>query len=277
MRLSYYQQKDILAARLAHETFWAGPSGIAPKPHGTHLGRDSIAEAFQYCVELGRRQRKIGMENTMDRQPQDGAISPGQNDEQAIIRALLARLRLRDAETMEHSERVVRMSLILGRELGLNSTEMRSLKYGSLLHDIGKIGVPDSILRKPGRLTPVEWNKMREHPLLGLQILSGIDFLRSASLVVGQHHERWDGEGYPFGLRGNKIDRNARIFAVVDAFDAMTSDRVYHIGKGLEAAVTELRRCAGLQFDPEVVEAFRFSTLTGHADLGRQMKRATHG
>jgi putative nucleotidyltransferase with HDIG domain len=217
------------------------------------------------------------MENTMDRQPQDGAISPGQNDEQAIIRALLARLRLRDAETMEHSERVVRMSLILGRELGLNSTEMRSLKYGSLLHDIGKIGVPDSILRKPGRLTPVEWNKMREHPLLGLQILSGIDFLRSASLVVGQHHERWDGEGYPFGLRGNEIDRNARIFAVVDAFDAMTSDRVYHIGKGLEAAVTELRRCAGLQFDPEVVEAFRFSALTGHADLGGQMKRATHG
>ena len=196
------------------------------------------------------------MENTTDTQLQDWTIGPWRNDEQAVLRALVARLRLRDAETMEHSERVVRLSLILGREFGLNSTERKSLKYGSLLHDIGKIKVPDSILRKPGRLTSEEWNKMREHPLLGLQILSGIDFLESASLVVGQHHERWDGKGYPFGLRGKEIDLNARIFAVADAFDAMTSNRVYQTGRSFEAAATELRMCAGRQFDPEVVEAF---------------------
>jgi putative nucleotidyltransferase with HDIG domain len=195
----------------------------------------------------------------MDNQQQDRLIKPGQNDENAIVRALVARLRLRDAETSEHSERVVRLSLLLGRELGLNSRKMKSLEYGSLLHDIGKVGVPDSILRKPGRLTLLEWDKMRQHPLLGVQILSGIEFLRGASLVVGQHHERWDGQGYPFGLRGDEIDRNARIFAVADAFDAMTSDRVYHRRKTLEAAVTELRRCAGQQFDPEVVEAFNDS------------------
>lgn len=196
------------------------------------------------------------MTNTTNTPRQNPIINPRQNDDHAILCGLVARLRKRDAETLEHSERVVRLSLILGRQFGLNSTQMRSLKYGSLLHDIGKIGVPDSILRKPGRLTSDEWNKMREHPLLGLQILSGIDFLRSASLVVVQHHEQWDGEGYPFGLRGEEIDRNARIFAVADAFDAMTNDRVYHAGKSFEAAAAELRRCAGQQFDPEVVEAF---------------------
>ena len=204
------------------------------------------------------------MKTTMDTQQQEETINQVQNDDHAILCALVARLRVRDTETLEHSQRVVKLSLLLGHEFGLNSTRMKSLEYGSLLHDIGKISIPDSILRKPGRLTSAEWDKMREHPLLGLEILSGIDFLRGASLVVGQHHERWDGKGYPFGLRGNEIDRNARIFAVADAFDAMTSDRVYHTGQSFEASVTELRRCAGRQFDPEVVEAF---TRLSPADL----------
>jgi HD-GYP domain-containing protein (c-di-GMP phosphodiesterase class II) len=179
-----------------------------------------------------------------------------ENDDQATLAALATTLRIRDAETQGHSERVVRFSLLLGRELGLNRDLMNSLRYGSLLHDIGKIGVPDAILRKPGRLTGEEWIKMREHPLLGLQILSGIEFLQAASLVVGQHHERWDGKGYPFGLRGAEIDRNARIFAVADAFDAMISNRVYSHARTFEAACAELKRSAGQQFDPEVVEAF---------------------
>ncbi len=195
------------------------------------------------------------MKNIMNAQPGAVTINPDQNDH-AMLNALVATLRIRDAETLEHSERVAMLSIRLGREFGLNITELRSLRYGSLLHDIGKIGVPDSILHKPGRLTSAEWNKMREHPLLGVQMLSGIDFLRNASLVVGQHHERWDGKGYPFGLRGTEIDRNARIFAVADSFDAMTNDRVYHTGKSFDAAVAEVRRCAGRQFDPEVVEAF---------------------
>ena len=173
-----------------------------------------------------------------------------------IVWALASTLRVRDAETQGHSERVVKFSLMLGTKLGLSKPEMESLTYGSLLHDIGKIGVPDAILRKPGRLTQVEWIKMREHPLLGMQILKGIESLEGASLVVAQHHERWDGKGYPFGLRATEIDRNARIFAVADAFDAMTSDRVYQTRKSYEAALVELARCAGHQFDPDVIDAF---------------------
>src|SRR5262245_16983354 len=176
--------------------------------------------------------------------------------ETSIVWALASTLRVRDAETQGHSERVVKFSLMLGTMLGLSEPEMDSLANGSLLHDIGKIGVPDAILRKPGRLTPVEWIKMREHPLLGMQILRGIDALESASLVVAQHHEHWNGDGYPFGLRSTEIDRNARIFAVADAFDAMTSDRVYQKRKSYGTALLELTRCAGHQFDPEVVEAF---------------------
>ena len=134
---------------------------------------------------------------------------------------------------------------------------LRSLEFGSLLHDIGKIGVPDAILRKPAKLSDEEWVRMREHPLHGQKILRGIEFLEGASRVVAQHHERWDGSGYPLGLRGEEIDLNARIFAVADAFDAITSDRVYRAGRSYDEALAELDGHAGLQFDPRVVEAFR--------------------
>jgi putative nucleotidyltransferase with HDIG domain len=219
----------------------------------------------------------------MDTHLQNGGVDQKTNDD-LILGSLVGRLRLRDTETLEHSQRVVKLSLILGRKLGLGPTEIKSLKYGSLLHDIGKIGIPDSVLRKPGRLTPAEWNEMRQHPLLGVQMLRDIDFLKGASLIVGQHHERWDAQGYPFGLAGSEIDRNARIFAVADAFDAMTSDRVYHKGRSLEAAAAELNRCAGQQFDPEVVEAFNASrvpladALRGFANRSVPlMRKATSG
>jgi putative nucleotidyltransferase with HDIG domain len=178
------------------------------------------------------------------------------HNERATVNALAATLRIRDIETQGHSERVVRFSSLLGRGLGLNRAQMKSLEYGSLLHDIGKIGIPDAILHKPGRLTTEEWTRMREHPLLGLSILRGVGFLQSASRVVVQHHERWDGKGYPYGLSGTEIDGNARIFAVADAFDAMISDRVYRAGRPFAEATEELRRRAGQQFDPEVVECF---------------------
>src|SRR6201999_2949983 len=122
------------------------------------------------------------------------------------LRALTAALEARDSETHGHSERVVNYSLRLGREYGLNSEQLKSLEFGSLLHDIGKIGVPDSILRKPAKLTEEEWERMREHPLHGQQILRGIEFLQGAARVVAQHHEKWDGSGYPIGLHGEEID-----------------------------------------------------------------------
>jgi response regulator RpfG family c-di-GMP phosphodiesterase len=190
------------------------------------------------------------------------------------LKALTAALETRDHETHGHSERVVNFSLRLGRELGLDEEQMRSLEFGSLLHDIGKIGVPDAILRKPARLTEEEWVKMRQHPTHGSAILKGIDFLEGASRVVAQHHERWDGSGYPLGLRGEEIDLNARIFAVVDAFDAITSDRVYRRGHSYEAAVEELARCAGTQFDPRVVKAFTRVPRRDWDDLRRARRTA---
>ena len=186
----------------------------------------------------------------------DRALNSLEDAYRSTLKALTAALETRDSETHGHSERVVSYSLRLGREYGLNSDEMKSLEFGSLLHDIGKIGVPDSILRKPAKLTDDEWVRMREHPVHGQQILRGIEFLQGAARVVAQHHEQWDGSGYPLGLRGNDIDICARIFSVADAFDAITSDRVYRRGKSYEAAAQELDDWAGRQFDPKVVEAF---------------------
>jgi len=160
--------------------------------------------------------------------------------------------------------------LRLGREYGLATDRMKALEFGSLLHDIGKIGVPDSILRKPAKLTEEEWVRMREHPLHGQQILRGIEFLEGAARVVAQHHEKWDGSGYPLGLIAEDIDLCARIFAVADAFDAMTSDRVYRRGKSYEAAAQELDDWAGKQFDPKVVEAFHRVPKTDWEELHRQ-------
>ena len=186
----------------------------------------------------------------------DRALNSLEGAYRSTLKALTSALETRDSETHGHSERVVSYSLRLGREYGLNSEQMKSLEFGSLLHDIGKIGVPDAILRKPAKLTDEEWERMREHPLHGQQILRGIEFLQGAARVVAQHHEKWDGTGYPIGLSGEDIDVCARIFAVADAFDAITSDRVYRRGKTYEAASQELDDWTGRQFDPKVVEAF---------------------
>jgi len=134
---------------------------------------------------------------------------------------------------------------------------LRDLELGTLLHDVGKINISDDILRKPERLDMSEWSMMKRHPLFGHDIISGIPFLEGAARIVAEHHECWDGSGYPSGLRGEDIAIGARILAVVDAFDAMISDRVYRKARSYEAAVAEIERFAGSQFDPMVVDAFR--------------------
>jgi putative nucleotidyltransferase with HDIG domain len=200
----------------------------------------------------------------------DQALGSLEDAYRTTLKALTAALEARDSETHGHSERVVTYSLRLGREYGLGQEEMKALEFGSLLHDIGKIGVPDAILRKPAKLTDEEWVRMREHPLHGQQILRGIDFLERASRVVGQHHEKWDGSGYPLGLAAEDIDICARIFAVADAYDAITSDRVYRRGKPYEAAAEELELWAGRQFDAEVVAAFHRVPKEDWAELHRR-------
>ncbi len=184
-------------------------------------------------------------------------LNASEEVERAILKSLLVALKTRDADTYDHSKRTVRISLLLGRQCGLDHREMRSLEFGALLHDLGKIGVPDNVLRKPGKLTDFEWALMRRHPYLGQEILSGLSFLDDANVIVAQHHEKWDGSGYPLGLRGEEILLGARILLVADAFDAMTSDRVYRPAKSYEEAVAELDSCAGTHFDPRVVAAFQ--------------------
>ncbi|MCC6628937.1 MAG: HD-GYP domain-containing protein, partial [Chloroflexi bacterium] len=173
----------------------------------------------------------------------------------ATLRALAAALDSRDTETGGHGQRVTRLAVRLGRELGVTGAALQELERGALLHDIGKIGVPDALLRKPGPLTDEEWTAMRRHATIGAAMLDGIPFLSDAVPLVRHHHERWDGVGYPDGLVGAAIPLGARIFAVADALDAMTSQRPYRAAMPLAAARAELARCAGSQFDPAVVAA----------------------
>ena len=229
------------------------------KPFDLRQVEAAIQRAHEHYELIAAKQRyENHLEELVDQRTAelDDALGSLEDAYRSTLQALTAALETRDAETHGHSERVVTFSLRLGREYGLNANEMKALEFGSLLHDIGKIGVPDAILRKPGKLTEEEWDRMREHPLHGQQILRNIEFLEGAGKVVAQHHEKWDGSGYPLGLRGEEIDICARIFAVADAFDAITSDRVYRKAQSYEAAALELEDWADRQFDPKVVAAF---------------------
>lgn len=172
------------------------------------------------------------------------------------IGAVVAAIDARDHETTGHSFRVAHYALALARNLNVEAEELRALEWGSLLHDVGKIAVPDAILRKTGRLTEDEWHVMRQHPSWGFEMLADVKFLEPALGIVYSHHERWDGGGYPRGLRGEDIPLAARIFAVVDTYDSITSDRPYRRARGHGEAITELCRVAGTQLDPDVVEGF---------------------
>jgi putative nucleotidyltransferase with HDIG domain len=174
----------------------------------------------------------------------------------ATVRVLVGTLEARDYETRSHSERVVAICLRLGREVGLTEIDMVGLGEGALLHDIGKIAVPDAVLLKQGPLTTDEWRQMRDHVSHGLRIIDGIDFLAGARPIVGQHHEKYDGSGYPAGLVGESIHIYARIFAVADAFDALMSDRPYRAASSYSTARSEIVAGAGSHFDPKVVNAF---------------------
>lgn len=173
------------------------------------------------------------------------------------LRALVTALDTRDEETQGHSMRVVKYTLKLAELMNWGDKErLKHLEYGALLHDIGKIGIPDPILRKPGKLTKEEWDVMKTHPDVGYKILHKIEFLEEPSQVVLHHHERFDGSGYPSGLKGHDIPIGSRIFAVADTVDAMTSERPYRSALSFEEASNELLKFSGIQFDPIVVDAF---------------------
>ncbi len=162
----------------------------------------------------------------------------------------------RDSNTQGHSGRVARLAQVIAQEMKLSSDALEQIRWGALLHDIGKIGISDAILHKPGKLTAAEWRMMQQHPEIGYEMLQSIPFLNSALDVVRYHHERFDGSGYPAGLKGSGIPLLARISAVADSYDAMTSNRPYRSGRSKSDAISEIHKLAGTQFDPEVVAAF---------------------
>jgi putative nucleotidyltransferase with HDIG domain len=178
------------------------------------------------------------------------------NTYQNTLLALVAALDAREHETSDHSQRVVSYTSSIAQRLGLGGKELEEIGRGALLHDIGKIGVPDAVLLKPGKLTPAEWTEMRKHPEIGFQMIQAIPFLSTPAQIVLSHQERWDGAGYPHNLSRHELHVGARIFSVADTLDAMTSDRPYRRGTSFANAINEIARCANTQFDPEVVRAF---------------------
>jgi ribonuclease P protein subunit RPR2 len=174
----------------------------------------------------------------------------------ATMRSLATVVEAKDVGTRGHLDRTERYGLVLARRIDPELAARPEVAYGFFLHDIGKVGVPEQVLRKPEPLQAHEWALMREHPEVGARIVEPIRFLGDAVEIVRCHHERWDGGGYPAGLRGPRIPLAARVFAVADSFDAMTSDRPYRDAMPLALALEEIAAGAGVQFDPVVVEAF---------------------
>jgi putative nucleotidyltransferase with HDIG domain len=186
-------------------------------------------------------------------------------------------LDLRDSETQGHSRRVTAYTVALAREMGLNADELRTIARGAFLHDIGKIATPDCILLKPGKLTPEETAIMREHCTRGYEMVHKIPFLLDASEIVYAHQESFDGSGYPRGLKGEEIPLGARIFAIADTLDAMTSDRPYRSSMGFAAAREEIKRFSGRQFDPRIVDVFMAIPVWLWSDLRREVENAPAG
>ncbi|HEU4400808.1 MAG TPA: HD domain-containing phosphohydrolase [Candidatus Polarisedimenticolia bacterium] len=219
----------------------------------------NLAEV-RITVERALEKRRLVLENREYQRTLEARVLERTADlnrsYQTTLEALATALDTRDTETLGHSLRVAAYTVAVARRMGVSEPDLTDIYRGALLHDVGKIGVPDAILRKPGKLTPEEWVEMRKHPEIGYRILEGIHFLEAARQVVLCHQERFDGTGYPRGLKGQEIPLGARVFSVVDTLDAMTSDRCYRKALPYETARAEIIRYSGTQFDPDVVAVF---------------------
>ena len=245
--------------RTAVESLKQGASDFILKP----VNLDQVLLSAERALEhrqlvLERRDYESLLQHRVTEATRDLAAALGELRQtyQATLAALGSALATREVGTEAHSRRVHAYSIALARAHGVPESELDALGRGVLLHDIGKIGISDSILLKPGPLSDPEWTVMRTHPEVGRRLLDSIPFLRDAIPVVYHHHDRWDGTGYPQGLAGTAIPLGARIFAVADAFDAMTFDRPYSKAIPMEAARARIRDAIGTHFDPEVVATF---------------------
>lgn len=207
-------------------------------------------------LELERRRAQARSELEQATAELSGALEEVESSHTGLLKALAGALDLRNVETQEHCRRVAGIARRLAEAAGLEGEELDRIWRGGLLHDIGKIGIPDAILLKPSSLSQAERALVEEHPEYGEELLSDIPFLEKEARIVRFHHERWDGEGYPDRLAGEDIPLGARIFALADTYDAMTSDRPYRSALPTETAAQEIRDEAGSQFDPNLVEVF---------------------
>ena len=194
-----------------------------------------------------------------------------QRSQEGVLDALLSALSTRDTEMQGHSERVTAYTLELADALRLPPDTVYAIERGALLHDIGKIGIPDRILLKPAKLTDEEWVEMRKHPVIGYEMCVRVKQLEDAAKIVLSHHEAWNGVGYPHRLKGEEIPLGARIFAISDTLDAMTTDRPYRAALSVSVARAEILRCSGTQFDPDLVEIF----LSISEERWEQIRRLT--
>ena len=181
------------------------------------------------------------------------------------VRALAAAVDAKDPYTRGHSDGVATYALRIGNALGFSPEQMIALEMAAYLHDIGKIGISEDILLKPGKLTDAEMSQMRHHPLIGANILKPVAFPWPIAPIVRHHHEHYDGAGYPAGLRTEEIPILARVLTVADSFEAMVADRPYRRGRSQQEAMLELRRCSGTQFDPRIVQVFLEKIMNGNA------------
>jgi putative nucleotidyltransferase with HDIG domain len=248
-----YQIETVIAAlRLQASDFLLKPLTLQEMTR-------SVMGAFERLVLLRlARDYQGSLEASIQRRTHElqVALSELESNYQMTLEALVAALDAREHETFSHSLRVRACTRHLARRAGYPPALLPALEQAALLHDIGKVAVADSILLKPGKLTAEEWVEMRKHSATGSEILKRVPFLRPASAIVRHHHERFDGSGYPDALAGARIPLGARLFAVADTLDAMTSDRPYRKTPGMDAAREEIRRWSGKQFDPHIADLF---------------------
>lgn len=243
----------------AMECVHLGADDYITKPFGINRVVLTVKNLIERrCLALEKKNYQVSLEfkvmeqTTQIRKTMNELSSAYDNTLTALVKALDAR----EKEVGSHSERVMNYTAFLGGKLGMAGKELQDLAKGALLHDIGKIGISDNILLKPGQLDDGEWIEMRKHPQVGYAILSEIEFLKIPAEIILGHHERFDGTGYPKQLRGEQIPIGSRIFAVVDTLDAMTSDRPYRRALPFDMVLTEIIKYRGSQFDPAIADLF---------------------
>jgi HD-GYP domain-containing protein (c-di-GMP phosphodiesterase class II) len=266
-RISYHVGEDIpgisfsgLLEKESFESYIGLPLIVKEKVKGVleifHRSQLNLDKEWIDFLEILADQAAIAISNTelyTDLQRSNEELAQAY---EATIEGWSQALELRDKETKGHSERVTHLACDMAIEVGYMAEELVHFRRGVLLHDVGKMGIPDSILLKPGPLDPEEWVIMRQHPIYAWQLLEGIHYLQQALDIPYYHHEKWDGSGYPLGLEGEEIPLSARIFAIIDVWDALNSDRPYRPAWPKEEVLEYIRQQSGKHFDPQLVELF---------------------